>query len=61
MPLPVSRSGNPGLNEKTLQGLPRPLAQVGIHRLPGVAALQLVLIRLRLLVALLSAREISGY
>src|SRR5215467_5315845 len=26
MPLPVSRTGNPGLNEKTFQGLPRPLA-----------------------------------
>jgi uncharacterized YccA/Bax inhibitor family protein len=26
MPLPVSRSGNPGLNEKTFQGLPRPMA-----------------------------------
>ena len=26
MPLPVSRSGNPGLNEKTFSSLPRPLA-----------------------------------
>lgn len=26
MPLPVSRSGNPGLNDKTFSGLPRPLA-----------------------------------
>jgi uncharacterized YccA/Bax inhibitor family protein len=26
MPLPVARSGNPGLNEKTFSGLPRPLA-----------------------------------
>jgi uncharacterized YccA/Bax inhibitor family protein len=26
MPLPVSRTGNPGLNEKTFSGLPRPIA-----------------------------------
>src|SRR5712672_807631 len=26
MPLPVSRTGNPGLNEKTFSGLPRPMA-----------------------------------
>ncbi len=26
MPLPVSRSGNPGLNDRTFSGLPRPMA-----------------------------------